>query len=275
MSFPFRMPVGAPGAVATLVLLALLACGDGQGPTPPVDDPPPPVGGLGARPGAFSDTLFWASADVPDFEAYRIARTARGTLTGSTPDTTWVELGQNTAVGDTVWIDDDVSPGHLYLYSVRVEDQAGQLGERVSLPVRTSEPAQPALGFEPRRSLVRSGEPVRTSIWVAGARDLHGIILELRHGATRLECVPTSPLGDPTLALCLGPSEGPTDLVLSGVRGGPTIDGPTLLAELLLAPGSEPDSIFLAVRSLTREDGEPISGAEDVVLRSGYWEVAR
>jgi hypothetical protein len=240
-----------------------------------VDEPPPEPESLLARPGAFADTLTWARTEVPDFSAYRIERSYRGALGQAGPDSVRVELGRSLAAGDTVWIDEDVSPGHLYEYAVRIEDDAGQTGEPATVAVRTAQPSGIALGFEPRRSFVAGDEPFALSLWVAGALQLHGIVLQLHHGARRVECRTQTPFGDPTLAICLGDPEGPTDLALSGVRGGPTIEGFAVLADLVLSTSSaDPESIAVVVQSLAQENGNPVEGAGQVVLRTGVWEPA-
>ena len=266
-----RVPAAA--SVFALAISALAGCSSSSDPVPPIDDPPPALEFLDARPGAFADTLVWNRTEIPDFSSYRIARTWRGILGPVGADTVWIELGRTFASGDTSWVDEDVSPGHFYEYAVRVEDQAGQIGEPISLGVRLTEPTIVALGFEPRRSHPVPGRTLPISLWVAGARDLHGLVLQLVHGAPLLACETGTPFGDPTLAICTGSPEGPTDLALSGVRGGATIDGVAILAEFVLDPNpAVPESIVVLVRSLARENGEPIDGADEVVLRAGLWE---
>lgn len=262
-------------ALAAFCGPALVGCGSSADPPPP-DDPPSAVFGLSARPGAFADTLTWLPSGEPDFQAYRVARSPRGVLGDGPPDTALVEIGTTFARGDTVWIDTDVSPDHSYLYSVVVVDAGGQESAPRALPIRTDRPAGLALGLEPRRALRAPGDSLAFTLWASGAADLFGAVLRLEHAAVRTGCTFRAPFGDPTLGLCLGPSEGPTELAISGVRGGPTLEGSAVLAELVFAPGSDlPDSLILRAVSLLRPDGTPVEGADLAILRGASWGTPR
>lgn len=272
MTFVLRLLRAVLWAALLFLVPLLPGCGGSDGPLPPVDDPPPALEGLIARPGAFSDTLSWRRASIDDFARYRIRRTHRGSLPGAEADSVWMDLAPRLSVDDTTWVDEDVSPGHLYAYEVRTEDLAGQVGDPGAVSARMEEPNRVAIGFEPRRSRPLVGGPVQLSLWIAGTGELHGIVVDLEHTVFRLSCEPGTPFGDPTLAICTGPASGPTGLALSGVRGGPDIEGVSILADLRFESGPDADSVTVLVRSLAREDGTEIEGAGTVLIRSAYWE---
>lgn len=259
------------GLLGALFVLGPVGCGSSTDPQP--DDPPAPILGLAARPGAFVDTLTWRLAREDDFSAYRVSRSRSGGLGAAPADTAMVELGSVFARTDTVWIDPDVSPDHQYDYVVRVVDAAGQESPATSIRVRTAPPEGIAVGLEPRRTRWRVGESLHFTLWVAGAADLHGAVLRLEHGAPRRECRVGAPFGEPTLALCLGSVTGPTELAISGVRGGTVLDGSAVLADLVFAPAdTDSGRVVLLVERLLRPDGTPVVGADSVTVRSASWE---
>ena len=261
---------------ALLVLAAVLAgCTDSSPtPPPPPDLPPPAPSGLTVRSGAFVDTLTWSPVDAVDFQAYEVWRGRRGSFAGS-PDTTWVRLGRNASALDTVWIDPYVSPGHRYAYRVWALDLAGQRSDDARIEATTTLPDGPALGFEPRRASVQAGTEVELTLWIVGAADLHGLVLDIVHSAPRSECSVGQPLGDPTLSVCMGEIPEPTQLALSAVRGAPGLTGSAELATVRFGPvPAVPDSVFLRVHALEREDGTAIPGAESAELLPASWEIA-